>query len=92
MRTDFRLKLAAKMVGALATWLIQRLGRLLTQNVFLGRRPDPFGGNVVIETTAELLFPMPFIEDRRSVDRQSLSMRVTFLIPTVAPINLIALV
>lgn len=26
--------------------------------------PDPFGGNVLIEGSIELLFPMPFIEDR----------------------------
>jgi len=28
------------------------------------RRPDPFGGNALIEATAEILFPMPFIKDR----------------------------
>lgn len=28
---------------------------------------DPFGGNVLIEGSAELLFPFPFIKDRRSV-------------------------
>lgn len=27
-------------------------------------RPDPFGGNVLIEGGAELLFPLPFIKDR----------------------------
>jgi outer membrane protein insertion porin family len=27
-------------------------------------RPDPFGGNVLIEGGVELLFPMPFIKDR----------------------------
>ena len=26
--------------------------------------PDPFGGNVLFEGSMELLFPMPFIEDR----------------------------
>lgn len=26
--------------------------------------PDPFGGNVLIEGSAELLFPLPFIKDR----------------------------
>ena len=26
--------------------------------------PDPFGGNVVVEGSAELLFPLPFIKDR----------------------------
>jgi len=42
-------------------------GKIVTQGVFLGRRADPFGGNVVVESTAEVLFPLPFIEDRRSV-------------------------
>jgi len=27
-------------------------------------RPDPFGGNVLVEGSAELLFPLPFIKDR----------------------------
>ena len=42
-------------------------GKIVTQPVFFGRRADPFGGNVVVESSAELLFPLPFIEDRRSV-------------------------
>ena len=29
--------------------------------------PDPFGGNVLIEAGAELLFPLPFIKDQRSL-------------------------
>lgn len=29
--------------------------------------PDPFGGNVLVEGSIELLFPLPFIKDRRSV-------------------------
>ena len=29
--------------------------------------PDPFGGNVVVEGTAELIFPVPFMKDQRSV-------------------------
>ncbi|MGK0500719.1 MAG: outer membrane protein insertion porin family, partial [Oceanicoccus sp.] len=28
---------------------------------------DPFGGNVLVEGGAELLFPLPFIKDQRSV-------------------------
>ncbi len=28
------------------------------------RRADPFGGNVLIEGSAEMLFPLPFIKDR----------------------------
>lgn len=31
------------------------------------RRPPPFGGNVMIEGSAELLFPMPFLKDRSRV-------------------------
>ena len=30
-------------------------------------RPNPFGGNVLIEGSAEILFPMPFIKDRSSL-------------------------
>jgi outer membrane protein insertion porin family len=30
-------------------------------------RLAPFGGNVLIESTAEVLFPMPFIKDRSSI-------------------------
>jgi outer membrane protein insertion porin family len=29
--------------------------------------PDPFGGNVLIEGGVELLFPLPFIKDQRSI-------------------------
>ena len=29
--------------------------------------PDPFGGNVLMEGSAEVLFPMPFIKDRSSL-------------------------
>ena len=28
---------------------------------------DPIGGNVLVETSAEILFPLPFVEDRRSI-------------------------
>ncbi len=31
------------------------------------RRPPPFGGNVLVEATAELLVPMPFLKDRSRV-------------------------
>lgn len=30
-------------------------------------RPDPIGGNALINTTAEILFPLPFIEDQRQI-------------------------
>ena len=38
-------------------------GKIVTQEQ-TSRRPLPFGGNVLVEGSAELLFPMPFIEDR----------------------------
>lgn len=31
------------------------------------QRLDPIGGNVLIETSAEVLFPLPFIEDQRQI-------------------------
>lgn len=30
-------------------------------------RPDPFGGNVMVELGAEVIFPLPFLKDQRSV-------------------------
>ncbi len=32
-----------------------------------GRRDDPFGGNVLVEFGAEVLFPLPFLKDQRTV-------------------------
>ena len=29
--------------------------------------PDPFGGNVLVEASVELLFPLPFVKDQRSL-------------------------
>ncbi|GIX31184.1 MAG: outer membrane protein assembly factor BamA [Porticoccaceae bacterium] len=29
--------------------------------------PDPFGGNVLVEAGAEIIFPLPFLKDQRSV-------------------------
>ena len=31
------------------------------------QRPQPFGGNILVEGSAELLFPLPFIKDRRKL-------------------------
>lgn len=31
------------------------------------REPDPIGGNVLVTGTAEILFPLPFIEDQRQL-------------------------
>jgi outer membrane protein insertion porin family len=41
---------------------VGRDGKLTFQTV--RDDPDPFGGNVLIEGSAELLFPLPFIKDR----------------------------
>jgi outer membrane protein insertion porin family len=38
-------------------------GKLVTDTVN-NRHEDPFGGNVLIEGSAELLFPLPFIKDQ----------------------------
>jgi outer membrane protein insertion porin family len=32
---------------------------------FRERDGDPFGGNLLVEATAELIFPMPFVDDNR---------------------------
>ena len=40
-------------------------GKIPVQEFY--NRPDPFGGNVLIEGSAEVLFPMPFIKDRSSL-------------------------
>ncbi len=39
--------------------------KLLAQEV--GDDDDPFGGNILVEGSAEILFPMPFIKDQRSI-------------------------
>lgn len=39
-------------------------GKLDFNTVQQRRRPPPFGGNTLVEGSAELLFPMPFIKDR----------------------------
>ncbi|MDZ7683788.1 MAG: outer membrane protein assembly factor BamA [Gammaproteobacteria bacterium] len=37
------------------------------RNQFVRDRLDPIGGNVLVEGTAEVLFPLPFIEDQRQI-------------------------
>ncbi|EED34492.1 outer membrane protein assembly complex, YaeT protein [Luminiphilus syltensis NOR5-1B] len=41
-------------------------GKIVVQEVNQ-RRPQPFGGNVLMEGSAEILFPLPFIKDQRSL-------------------------
>ena len=43
-----------------------RTGRLSFE-VSQPRRPPPFGGNALVQSSAELLFPLPFLKDRRKV-------------------------
>ena len=44
---------------------ISQLGRLVVDPVH--DDPDPFGGNVLVEAGIELVFPLPFIKDQRSI-------------------------
>jgi outer membrane protein insertion porin family len=37
------------------------------QVIDVNDRPDPFGGNILIEGGVELIFPLPFIKDQRQV-------------------------
>ncbi|MFV8781826.1 outer membrane protein assembly factor BamA [Microbulbifer sp. SA54] len=41
-------------------------GQLVSDPV-TARRPDPFGGNILIEGSAEVIFPIPFVKDQRSM-------------------------
>jgi outer membrane protein insertion porin family len=41
-------------------------GGALDTNI-TGDDDDPFGGNILIEGSAEILFPLPFIKDQRSI-------------------------
>ena len=43
-----------------------RTGRILF-DVSQPRRPPPFGGNALVQGSAELLFPLPFLKDRGKV-------------------------
>jgi outer membrane protein insertion porin family len=47
-------------------WVDPNTGKILTQQVY-SDDDDPFGGNVLIEGGAELLFPLPFVKDQRSL-------------------------
>ncbi len=37
------------------------------RSTFIRERLDPIGGNVLVEGSAEVLFPLPFIEDQRQI-------------------------
>ncbi len=54
--------------GRQVGYIIDPSTGLLTFDTFQNqRRPPPFGGNVLIEGTAELIFPLPFLKDRSRV-------------------------
>ncbi len=42
-------------------------GKIVVQQLESVRDSDPFGGNILVEGSAELLFPLPFIKDQRSL-------------------------
>jgi len=42
-------------------------GKVLVQKGVLSKRLSSFGGNTIVEGGAEVLFPLPFIKDQRSV-------------------------
>ena len=50
--------------GSDPTYLVTD-GRILTE--IIGDDDDPFGGNILVEAGAEILFPLPFIKDQRSI-------------------------
>jgi len=41
--------------------------QIIVDPVYQNNDLDPFGGNVLVEGSAELLFPLPFIKDQRSI-------------------------
>ena len=48
------------------SYVVGENGRLLTA-LNSADDPDPFGGNALIEGGIELIFPLPFVEDQRSL-------------------------
>ncbi|MFD1216223.1 outer membrane protein assembly factor BamA [Microbulbifer celer] len=47
--------------------LDEETGELKTTQLTNRRRPDPFGGNILVEGSAEVIFPIPFVKDQRSM-------------------------
>ncbi|WP_299584386.1 outer membrane protein assembly factor BamA [uncultured Microbulbifer sp.] len=48
-----------------ACYLVDDNGNLVTTDP--SSSPDPFGGNILVEGSAEVIFPLPFIKDQRSL-------------------------
>lgn len=60
---------AASGIGTAAARVCEA-GQLMTDissNTYVGRNRGAFGGNVLIQGGAEILFPLPFIKDQRSL-------------------------
>lgn len=53
--------------GALRVCELDKLMTDITGSTYVGKTRGAFGGNVLIEGGAEVLFPLPFIKDQRSV-------------------------
>lgn len=57
-------------IGSSSYYRVCEPGELMTDitgTTYVGRTQGAFGGNVLIEAGAEILFPLPFIKDQRSV-------------------------
>ena len=54
-------------IGSVRGFERNTLGMETTKNPLNASLPDPFGGNLLFENSAELIFPVPFIEDQRSL-------------------------
>ncbi|PID44335.1 MAG: outer membrane protein assembly factor BamA [Gammaproteobacteria bacterium] len=53
--------------GSVRGWEASSLGLPSTPHENDPGRPDPFGGNLLVEGSAELIVPIPFIDDTRSM-------------------------
>ncbi|OUS24926.1 outer membrane protein assembly factor BamA [Gammaproteobacteria bacterium 45_16_T64] len=53
--------------GSVRGYEDRTLGPKENQSVYDFGDPNPFGGNLLIEGSVELIFPIPFVKDKRSV-------------------------
>lgn len=54
-------------IGSIRGFERNTLGMQTTVNPSTADLPDPFGGNLLFENSAELIFPVPFVDDQRSL-------------------------
>jgi outer membrane protein insertion porin family len=50
-----------------ASYLVDPDTGALLVTPLTGGDPDPFGGNILVEGSAEIIFPIPFVKDQRSM-------------------------